>query len=519
MNRKKTIIQSVVLLLIMALFVGGKAYAQENFAVRNNFIYDISGTLNLGADVRVSPHWTVGLNAGYRPWPTDDKTTRKWKHFLIAPELRYWTDSTFHRSYWGTNIFYSHYNVGHVTFPFGLYKTVRDHRVQGDLIGIGAFYGRSWRLNRYFRLEGELGLGIGYTWAKKYECAHCGAYEGRQNKPFLIPKLTLNVVYQKVEKKRPELPIVIPVDTTPPPPPPVLVFHPVADNTGKAGILQQDNPVLAHISQYRPYDRTRILRKEKGALYVHFPVNKTDLTRDFRDNAPVLDRIVDIVRQVMADSTSSVKRIQIVGLASIEGAVDANEKLAAGRGEALKRYTQQHVPEATDPMFDVANGGEAWAELRDQINDVVNEMTTSGTEADGGRLAGLREAMGIIDSEADLTRREQKLRQLRQGSTFAYIKEHLLADQRNSGYIRIYYDYVPDTKAATINQASQLLQQERYQEALTLLQGVKNDPRGWNALGVALWQTGDVSGATEYFRRAAQQGNADAKENLRQLTR
>ena len=100
-----------------------------------------------------------------------------------------------------------------------------------------------------------------------------------------------------------------------------------------------------------------------------------------------------------------------------------------------------------------------------------------------------------------------------------YIKEHLLADQRNSGYIRIYYDYVPDAAAAAINQASQLMQQERYAEALTLLQGVKNDPRGWNALGVALWHTGDVNGATEYFRRAAQQGNADAKENLRQLTR
>lgn len=306
---------------------------------------------------------------------------------------------------------------------------------------------------------------------------------------------------------------------TVPAPPIVLTFHPVADNTGKAGILQQDNPVLAHISQYRPYDRTRILRKEKGALYVHFPVGKSELTRDFRDNASTLDRIVDITRQVMADSTSSVKRIQIVGLASIEGAVEGNERLAVGRGEALKRYIQQHVSEATDAMFDVANGGEAWAELRDQINDVVNEMTTSGAAADGNRLAGLREAMGIIDSEADLARREQKLRQLRQGSTFAYIKEHLLADQRNSGYIRIYYDYVPDTKAATINQASQLLQQERYQEALTLLQGVKNDPRGWNTLGVALWHTGEKDAALDYFRRAVQQGNADARENLRQLTR
>lgn len=507
--------------MILGLFVGGKAYAQENFAVRNNFIYDISGTLNLGADVRVSPHWTMGLNAGYRPWPTDDKTTRKWKHFLIAPELRYWTDSTFHRSYWGTNVFYSHYNVGHVTFPFGLYKTVRDHRIQGDLIGLGAFYGRSWRLNRYFRLEGELGLGIGYTWAKKYECAHCGAYEGKHNKPFLIPKLTLNVVYQKA-KKKPVEPVVIEIPMKPdtvPAPPIVLTFHPVADNTGKAGILQQDNPVLAHISQYRPYDRTRILRKEKGALYVHFPVNKTDLTRDFRDNAPTLDRIVDIVRQVMADSTSSVKRIQVIGMASIEGAVDANERLAAGRGEALKRYIQQQVPEATDPLFDVANGGEAWTELRDQINDVVTEMTTSGAEADGARLAGLREAINLIDSEADLTRREQKLRQLNNGSTFAYIKEHLLADQRNSGYIRIYYDYVPDAAAATINQASQLMQQERYAEALPMLQSQKNDPRAWNALAVALWHTGDQDAALDYFRRAAQQGNADARENLKQLAK
>lgn len=507
----------------MTLFVGGKAYAQENFAVRNNFIYDISGTLNLGADVRVSPHWTMGLNAGYRPWPTDDKTTRKWKHFLVAPELRYWTDSTFHRSYWGTNIFYSHYNVGHVTFPFGLYKTVRDHRVQGDLIGLGIFYGRSWRLNRYFRLEGELGLGFGYTWAKKYECAHCGSYEGKQNKPFLIPKLTLNVVYQKVEKKHPEPPIIVPVDTTPPPPPPVLAFHIVPDNTGKAGVLQQENPVLEHISQYRPYDRTRILRKEKGALYVHFPVDKSTLLHDFRDNAQVLDRIISITRQVMADTTSSVCRIQIVGLASVEGGVKHNEELASNRAQALKKYVQQQVPAAVDTLFDVASGGEAWSELRDQINDIVTgnveEMGDAVKQTDAATIASLRQVLDLIDTETDLTRREQRLRQMNRGRTYAYIKQNLLADQRNSGYIRIFFDYVPDTNAATINEASQLMQQERYQEALGLLQGVKNDPRGWNALGVALWNTGEKEAATEYFRRAAQQGNADAKENLRQLTR
>lgn len=275
MYREKTIFQRAILLAIWVFLLEGKVCAQDNFAVRNNFIYDISGTPNLGVDVRVSPHWTLGLNAGYRPWPLDDKTMRKWRHLLIAPELRYWKDSTFHRSYLGANLVYSHYNVGHVTFPFSLYPTVRDYRLQGDLAAIGAFYGRSWRLNRFFRLEAELGLGIGYTWAKKYECIHCGDYLGRHDKVFLIPKLTLNVVYQKI-KKKPQEPTIIDIPIKPEAEP-VLVFHPVEDNTGKAGVLQQENPLLEHISNYRPYDRTRVLRKEKGALFVHFPVNKSVL--------------------------------------------------------------------------------------------------------------------------------------------------------------------------------------------------------------------------------------------------
>jgi Flp pilus assembly protein TadD len=92
-----------------------------------------------------------------------------------------------------------------------------------------------------------------------------------------------------------------------------------------------------------------------------------------------------------------------------------------------------------------------------------------------------------------------------------------LADQRNSGYLRIYWDHVPDVKARTINQASQLLRQERNEEALQLLQEVKDDPRGYNTMAVALYQTGHKTEALEYFRKAAANGNADARENLRKL--
>jgi outer membrane protein OmpA-like peptidoglycan-associated protein len=282
-------------------------------------------------------------------------------------------------------------------------------------------------------------------------------------------------------------------------------ISPVPDFTGRAGQLQKENPVLAHISAYKPYDRTRILRKEKDALYVHFVLGKSVLDNSFRENRVTLDRIVDITRQIMADSTSSVKKIQVVGLASVEGKIATNEKLAQNRALALQHYIQQQV-NVPDSMFDTVGGGEAWAEFRDQLNDEVLAGNTS-----------LQAAIDIIDSESDLNIRERKLRQLDKGRTWQYIEQNILKDQRNSGYIRIYYDYVPDQAAATINEASQLLAAGRYQDALSKLNTVRHDERAQNALGVALWQTGQKEEALRCFRRAAANGNADAKENLRQL--
>lgn len=152
---------------------------------------------------------------------------------------------------------------------------------------------------------------------------------------------------------------------------PVLPFVP--DNSGRAGELEKDNPVLHHISQYRPYDKSRILRKEKGALTIYFPVDKSQIRTDFRENKTILDRIVSITREVMADTTSSVKVIQIVGLASVEGPQARNNRLAGQRADALKRYIQQRVS-VPDSLFECANGGEAWTELRDQIEELQFEV-------------------------------------------------------------------------------------------------------------------------------------------------
>ncbi len=485
--------------------------------VRNNLAYDAALTPNLGVELRFdSAHWAIGLNAGLRPWPTDDSETKKWRHLLLAPELRHWTnDSTFisRGSYWGMNLVYSHYNVGNVHFPLGLYPAVRHHRLQGDLAAIGAFYGYSWRLSRLFRLEAELGMGVGYTWAKKYECAHCGTYLGRDDKPFLVPKLALNIV---LDPHRREVPAQPAVTVLPPEPSrpvePVLTASPVIPATVGDRLLA-DNPVLAEYKDYRPYDNTRILRKEKGALFVHFALDSHELQHDYRDNALTLDRIIDITRQIMADSASNVRLIQIVGLASIEGTVRHNEQLAANRAVALKEYIQQRVS-TPDDMYELANGAEAWTELRDQLADALAEakVTPGKMQPDA-----LQAAIDVIDTEPDLNRREQQLRRLNGGATYRYIREDLLPQQRNSGYLRIYFDRVPDQAAATINEACQLISQTKYQQALNLLQQVRHDQRAQNALGVALYMTGQHDQAVGCFQRAAANGNADARQNLREL--
>lgn len=473
--------------------------------LKTNLLYWTTATPNLGLEAKLSERWSADLSLGYNPFTFKDN--KKWRHVAVQPEFRRWLKQPYAGHFLGFHLLYSHFNAGGIKLPLGIFPDLKDHRQQGDLGAVGVVYGYDWPLKSCrWNVETVIGLGYGLAHYTQFSCPeHCATQISTRTKSFFMPtKLAVNVSYtfggrEGCGKVEPPVVEVLPevVHFVP-------QFHAVADRTGKAGELQQQNPVLQHISQYRPYDSTRILRKEKGALYVHFALDQSALQHDFRNNASTLDRIVDITRAIMADSTSSVRRIQIVGLASVEGPVARNEKLAGQRAEALKQYIQHEVPEAVDSLFDCANGGEAWTELRSQIED---DKT----------LPYRSEMLQIIDTETDAAKRERKLKQLASGRAYAVLRDEVLSDQRNSGYLRIYYDYVPDVAAQTINRASDLLHAERYAEALRLLDTVRTDPRSYNALGVCLYHAGRREEALHYFRLAAEAGNADAQANLEQL--
>jgi len=504
----------------------------KGIALRTNLAYAASATPNIGLEVPVGQHLSLGFNAGLKPWPRwlawdwDKTVEKKWRHLLFAPEMRWWPWGVYDKLFVGTDLIYTHYNVGAVTFPFGMYPSIRDRRLQGDFYGLGLFAGWSWWLSDHWRLEAEAGIGAGYSDAREFDCAYCGAEVGRQKGPVLVPKIGVNLSYNIARRqKRQEILEIIsrPVDTLVRPkevlPPQVFaaVLPHVEEWKGVAGRLEKTHPVLRPMSEYRPYTPDRILRKEEGPLYVFYELDKVRLLRSFsekdyhRDNGPVLDEIMDVTSQILSDTTSSVKIIQIVGLASIEGSLHHNVWLADERALSLQKYIQERLS-IPDSMFETVGGGEAWSEFRDQINDLVLEGGGAGLTKEQ-----LQWVIDLIDTEKDVNRREAILKKKDRGALFAKLKANVLHDQRNSGYLRIYYDYVPDESAREINAAIDLMAAGDYAGALKALEAKRDDARSDNAYAIALFYNGREAEALRMLRKAAAEGDESASRNLMQL--
>ena|SRR3712207_3280858 len=374
--------------------------AQQTFAVKNNLVYDATLTPNLGLEFKVDSLWTVGLNAGYRPWPTDDNVTRKWRHLLVAPEVRRWKRAAFHGRFWGANVIYSHYNVANLKFPLGLYPSVRHQRKQGDLIALGLFYGHSWRLSSHWNVEAFAGAAVGHTWYKTHECRRCGMQIEDTHKWFAMPQLGLNVVYRF--GREPERPRPVPADNVVPDVP-QPVPTPVTEEPAKP-LVPVEQPVVK--PQPVPQNDT---------LYVYFALNSAVVNPAFHNNQATLQRLVDVSK--LTD------RLTIVGMASIDGNPQRNATLARQRAEALKQYVVNNAALSAD-RISTSGEGEAWTLFEAQVRKA--------------NFKGRDEVLRILDTIKNARLREVAIKALHGGATYRYLKEQLLSDERYASCVVIY---------------------------------------------------------------------------------
>lgn len=162
-----------ILALLLATFTGVSA---QKVAVKSNLFYDAFANINLGVEVAMAPKWTLDVSGDFNAW--NRSHDRKWKHWLIQPEARYWFCDRFSGHFLGVHAHGGQYNVGNLknglNFLGSDFRPLGDHRFQGWFVGAGVGYGYSWILNKHWNLEAEIGLGYAYTRYDSFECADCG---------------------------------------------------------------------------------------------------------------------------------------------------------------------------------------------------------------------------------------------------------------------------------------------------------------------------------------------------------
>lgn len=189
--------------MILGLFLAAcwctDSVKAQDVAVKTNLLYDASATFNAGVEVALGQKWTIDLSGNYNPWTFSDN--RKWKHWLVQPELRYWLCRKMGGHFLGFHLHGGQYNAGNIDTGLKLPGTdlspLRQYRYEGWFAGAGAAYGYAWMLGKHWNLEAEIGVGYAYSRYDKFQCANCGSkLEQGKGHHYVGPtKAALNLVY------------------------------------------------------------------------------------------------------------------------------------------------------------------------------------------------------------------------------------------------------------------------------------------------------------------------------------
>ena len=165
-----------LIILLVAIVIAGvtqPAVAQD-VAVKTNLLSDAFYNPNIGVEVGLAPKWSLDVSGQANFW--DLSHGRRWKHWAVQPEIRYWFCEAMGGHFLGAHLLGGQYNIGHIDADFKFLGTdfskLKDHRYQGWFGGIG--------VARY----------------DLFECEGCGRRVGRGHHNYVGPtKAAINVVY------------------------------------------------------------------------------------------------------------------------------------------------------------------------------------------------------------------------------------------------------------------------------------------------------------------------------------
>ena len=400
---KWIIMRKQKIFLTLAFAVIGPLSFGQNVSIKTNLLHDATASMNLGLEFRTGGHTSFDLPVTYNPWRFSDN--KQWKHLLIQPELRYWTNETFSGHFFGLHGHGALYNAGKLKHPpFSEYMNT--HRFQGWLAGAGLSYGYRWNFNHRWGLEATIGAGYAYLSYDKFECAGCGRKIDSETKHYFGPtKAGLSIAYSIGGSKKPKQVTYTPYSSV------------------------KSAPALA-VSYITPeVEAIKERSSEVGKAYLEFVVDRAEILPNFRENREELQRIQELIRQVISDSDATITNITVTGFASPEGPYDYNLELSQRRAASFKNYIK-NMYGLNENLFTTYGAGEDWATLESLVSH--------------SNLTEKYRALAIIQSSDPYDTRERKLKEISNGRTYQQIFNEMFPALRRME-CQVHYTVIPFT--------------------------------------------------------------------------
>ncbi|MCY6342326.1 MULTISPECIES: hypothetical protein [Bacteroides] len=308
-------------------------------------------------------------------------------------------------------------------------------------------------------------------------------------------------------------------------------------------------PCAAMVSWLDPDLESEKHRTGYVTLYIDYPQGRHHVERGYRNNALELSRLDSLLLPLRGDSLSTIRRLEVCGYASPEGAYYDNDALSRARADRFVDYMSSHYS-LSRSLFRVSHVAEDWDRLCELLRAYrpayweESLAVISGTGIFEGRERDLMVLRGGVPYREMSARLFPLLRRIgvvvrydvrhvapEEAARLVYTHPQLLSLQEMYRVARYYrpgteqyreiYEiaayHFPDDPVAHINAASAVLLSGDTVSARHYLERFRADPRAWNDLGVLAYAEGKLEEAADWFRKAVGVDPYRARKNLERL--
>lgn len=173
---------------------GQEAEEVGKIAIKTNVVAWATTSPNIGLEVPMGERFSFQAFGSYNPFTLKDNN--KLKHWLVQPEVRWWTKQQMQGHFLGIHLIGGQFNAGGINMPFDILPELDTHRYQGWGMGGGIAYGYQWHLGKGWGIEAAVGVGYARLSYDVFPCEKCAEKIGEEKKNYFGPtKAAINIIY------------------------------------------------------------------------------------------------------------------------------------------------------------------------------------------------------------------------------------------------------------------------------------------------------------------------------------